>query len=331
MESKAIAVLISDVHYNLQTLPLADTAMRLAIVKANELNVPLIVAGDLHDTKANMRGECVNAMIETFKLAKHFPTILVGNHDKINEKSVEHSLNFLSNYAQIVRGFSNKLGEFSMLAYQHSTEEYKWYLHNCMAEKILICHQGLNTANMGDYIQDKSAITPQDVAGLIVISGHYHTRQTIQLPNGGKWEYIGSPYTQSWGEAKDPEKGFQILYSDGSLEFVSTNLRKHIIWETNAAFSQGCDITRKPGDLLWVKVTDTREKLSKISKESISKRFGLDDYKLTLHPTEQHSSNATKSVALSQQDLLDSMIDSLTNTKQTTKNRIKSKWKQLCG
>ena len=57
------AVLISDVHYSLQTLPLADKVMRMAIDKANSLGVPLIVAGDLHDTKANMRAECVNAMI----------------------------------------------------------------------------------------------------------------------------------------------------------------------------------------------------------------------------------------------------------------------------
>ena len=75
------AVLISDVHYNLQTLPLADAAMRQAIQKANELQVPLIVAGDLHDTKANLRGECINAMLETFNTCEQDIYFLIGNHD----------------------------------------------------------------------------------------------------------------------------------------------------------------------------------------------------------------------------------------------------------
>jgi DNA repair exonuclease SbcCD nuclease subunit len=102
MKNKPIAVLISDVHYNVQTLELADKAVRLAINKANELQVPLIVAGDLHDTKANMRAECVNAMIETFKNTDTSTFIIVGNHDKINEKSDKNALNFLNKYAYIV-------------------------------------------------------------------------------------------------------------------------------------------------------------------------------------------------------------------------------------
>jgi hypothetical protein len=49
METKnkyPIAVIISDVHYNINTLEVADKAMRMAINRANILNIPLIVAGD---------------------------------------------------------------------------------------------------------------------------------------------------------------------------------------------------------------------------------------------------------------------------------------------
>ena len=66
MKTNPVAILISDVHYNINTLKLADAAMQMAIDEANKLSVPLIVAGDLHDTKANLRGECVNAMLSTF-------------------------------------------------------------------------------------------------------------------------------------------------------------------------------------------------------------------------------------------------------------------------
>src|SRR5882757_6401470 len=97
--SRPTAVLISDVHYNVHTLKLADAAVRMAVAKANELNVPLIVAGDLHDTKANVRGEWINGMRDTFKLVTKVVGwngedikrvyILRGNHDAINEKSAE--------------------------------------------------------------------------------------------------------------------------------------------------------------------------------------------------------------------------------------------------
>jgi hypothetical protein len=55
--SKPVAVLISDVHFNLSTLELASSAMKMAQNRAVELNVPLVVAGDLTDHKAIIRGE----------------------------------------------------------------------------------------------------------------------------------------------------------------------------------------------------------------------------------------------------------------------------------
>ena len=45
---KSKAVIINDIHYNLKTLPLADAALRQSINKANELKIPLIIAGDFN-------------------------------------------------------------------------------------------------------------------------------------------------------------------------------------------------------------------------------------------------------------------------------------------
>ena len=67
---KPIAVLISDVHYNKNSLKLADTAMRLAAAKAHGLRVPLIVAGDLHDTKGHIDAACANSLIDFMKDTK---------------------------------------------------------------------------------------------------------------------------------------------------------------------------------------------------------------------------------------------------------------------
>lgn len=315
-----VAVLISDVHYSLPNLKLADAAMRMAIAKANALGVPLIVAGDLHDTKANLRGECISAIIETFKLAKIKPIVLVGNHDLISEKDMsKHALDFLAPYASIQKYCGGwKYGH--LVAYHNNSDELLTYLKTIPKGSTLIMHQGITGSNSGEYIQDKSAITKDDVAGMRVISGHYHARQTIELLDGGSWSYIGNPFTTNFGEANDPPKGFQILMDDGSLEFIPTNLRKHIVYELNLAEVTPLAFNHQIGDLIWLKVTGTKEQLSTFKKPF--------DCRLDLVPLDTVSQvNAPQN--LTQSEILDQLIDSLTNTSDETKLRLKDTWKRL--
>jgi UDP-2,3-diacylglucosamine pyrophosphatase LpxH len=367
---RPVAVICSDVHYNLQTLPLADAAMRMAVSKANELGVPLIVAGDLHDTKANLRGECMNAMIKTFNLLdRHLDCfILRGNHDAINEKSVEHSLSFL--YTPFIADsdcesdgcaghkivdtplFTNLVcvnnKSVHLIPYQHNPHDLRTYLKKVDEGSCIIMHQGLQGTNSGDYMHDKSAISHEDVKDFRVISGHYHTRQTIKtrmLPRciGGSFkaiqrehflhdigvglfDYIGNPYTLTYGEANDPPKGFQILMDDGTLEFVPTNLRKHVVW--NEVIGQHIDQPSvNEGDLLWIKIHGTREQLANITRSSIPLSM---PFKLDLIPTNTTSVHDSQTATLKSGELLDSLIDGLTATSDERKTRLKQLWKQLC-
>lgn len=331
--SRPVAVLAADIHYNLQNLTLSDAAMRMAIHKANALNVPLIVAGDLHDTKANLRGECINAMIKTFEMADIMPWIIVGNHDKIHEKSLDNSLGFLAPYAHIIDeplylSSADILGGAYLIPYQHDTDVLKQYLSSA-PKKILIMHQGLQSSNMGDYIQDKSAITKEDVSGFRVISGHYHARQTIALPDSGKWDFIGSPFTMTYGEANDPPKGFQILMSDGSLEFVPTNLRKHVVINVTAvAVTKGYPTSiLQEDDLNWIKVSGTKEELSLITRDKLKKAYNLENFRLDLIPTD--TATQAPVAKLSQSEMLDSLINSLTNTSEERKSRLLELWRSL--
>lgn len=327
---KPVGVLISDIHYNQQTIKLADAAMDQAIDKANSLKVPLIIPGDLHDTKANLRGECVNAIINTIKKCASPPYILVGNHDKINEKSDDHSLNFLAPYAAIIDYLpSSPLHRIGyLIPYQHDPETLRQYLKTIPKGSQVIMHQGLVDSHMGDYIMDKSAITAADVAGLRVISGHYHARQTIYLPDDGQWDYVGNPYTMSFGEAYDPPKGYQILYSDGSLEFVPTNLRRHIILDiSDCGNLVRTDFT--PEDLLWVKIRATHEELAVYSRASVGRMLNIEDqpFKLDLIPLYTKTQAPTKQLA--NVELLDSLIDSMTNTSEARKTGLKELWRRL--
>lgn len=334
MDKKAIAVIINDIHYNINTLEIADKVTRMAVDKANELGLPLIIAGDAHDTKANMRAECVNAMIETFKTYKvkgTRPAILRGNHDQINEKSVEHSLNFLEPMCWVIDKVS-QVGASFAIPYQHDPDECRRILSQIPKNCILIMHQGLNSSNSGHYIQDRSAINPEDVAGRQVISGHYHTRQEIKLPGDGLWTYTGNPYTLNFGEANDPEKGFHVLYEDGYLKFIPTNVRRHKIVEytlpNNPIFlSTYVGRNIRDTDMLWLKVSGTREELKSLNKEYFGSLLNRNDFKLDLIPLD--SETKAPQVQLNQSETLDVLIDSLTNTSDDQKQRLKQLWKDL--
>lgn len=337
--NKPVAVIINDVHYNIHTLPLADAAMHIAVKKANSLNVPLIVAGDLHDTKANLRGECVNAIIKTLSLCDLKPIIIIGNHDKINERSKDHSLNFLKKYVNYIIDEPRLLelgpDEYKIYAvpYFSDVTEIRKLLRRCRKNIPFIMHQGIKGANSGEYIQDKSALDLLDVAAHRIISGHYHVRQTINLPQEGKWDFVGNPYTLNFGEAKDPEKGFQILYDDDNLEFVPTNLRRHNI--KNYTVDEVIKMNPLNGreniydtDILWVKVTGNKEQLTNINKDKIRNILNVrQEFKLDLISIDTTTTKPKKQ--FSQNELLDFMIDSLMNVTDDCKLRLKEKWKTL--
>lgn len=330
---KPIAVLISDVHYNQKTLELANASMRQAISKANSLNVPLIVAGDLHDTKANLRAECVNAMIETFKLAKEKPYVIIGNHDRINEKAASHALSFLSAYTTLITSpctFPSS-PRLLLLPYSNDPGQFQHWIRQYQEGSTIICHQGVEGSNMGDYIQDKSAIKPEDVAGRRVISGHYHARQTILLPDGGTWDYIGNPYTLGFGEANDPEKGYQILMEDGRLRHTPTRLPAHVVLEFNAKEDEFRHSSKlSSNDKLWVKVRGTANALSAFNKIEVANRLGITQpFRLDLIPDEVETTQIEHTPTQSGPEILDALIDSLTNTGDDQKERLKSLWKDL--
>lgn len=345
--SEAIAVLINDVHYNINTLELADNSMRQAIYKANQLQIPLIVAGDLHDTKANMRAECVNAMLRTFGKVQTRCFIIVGNHDLINEKALQNSLEFLEGQNEKVSLVRKHLQPkvsgmpFHMLAYHSDKEELRNVLNTIPEGSTLIMHQGLQGSSSGEYVQDKSAINHEDVSDFRVISGHYHTRQDIKTGRPrkgavGLFSYIGNPYTLNFAEANDPEKGFQILMSDGMLEFVSTNLRKHVVYEIVLHETPRDTMPFvSVGDLLWIKIKGPKHELLTVDKENtkaeIEFHTGLslpESFRLDLIPTDTVSSKID-TTNKTQREVLDEIITSKVDLRDETISKLKTLWKNL--
>jgi DNA repair exonuclease SbcCD nuclease subunit len=334
--TKPIAVLIADLHFTVSTLELASTALQMAMDKAFELGIPLVLAGDTLDGKAIIRAECSNKLLSLFRMhsnkifrkwgQRQKVYLIDGNHDKLNEKADDSALEFLHTYCDLI---SHSVpiqvsSDLAFIPYQANPDTFRACLSVVEKYKIIICHQGLVGASMGHYVQDKSAITLKDVEGYRIISGHYHARQDIE-----NWSYIGNPYTLSFGEARDPEKGFQILHSDGVLEFIPTKLRKHVVIDAPIELVRSdTALELSSGDWLWLRIRGPKVELDQLSKCQIANKFGLSpNFKLDLIPIEDTELVLDRR-ELSDSELLDKIIDNTKETKDTKKD-LKKLWREV--
>lgn len=321
--AKPWAVLLSDVHYSLPTLQLADAATRQAVAHANALRIPLIVAGDLHDTKGAMRGECVSAMLATFRTANVPVYIIPGNHCRINEKAKPHALEFLRSTCNVIDVPSSFHGLW-LFPYESDSSTLKAQLERVTPSSTLIMHTGVQTAYMGHYAQDKSSLPKEAFAPFRVLSGHYHRRQDV-----GTVSYIGNPYTLNYGEATDPPKGYQILNTDGSLTFVPTNLRKHIVIDCQHNEVMNLDPDYTPGDLVKLRVSGPKSELNKLNRNEIGEAlFGHSNFKLDLIPDKAEPSIVVQK-AKPTAEILDALIDSSGETPEQ-QTHLKKLWRELC-
>lgn len=334
--SKPTAVLISDIHYNINTLSLADAALRQAVVKAAELKIPLIVAGDLHDTKALLRAECIAAIIDTFDYGFKLGVnsyVIVGNHDLQNEKGQADALAFLEGATTLVREPLGVPGVGYLLPYYTDSEKLRAVL-NTRPAKTLIMHQGVMGAAMGHYVKDTSSLPPEAFEDFRVVSGHYHKAQDIKTGRPrkgavGLFSYIGNPYTLTFGEAHDGPKGFCVLMDDGSLERIPSNLRKHIVLE--AHMDSWWEISYEkfsPGDLLWLKISGTKADLDTLKKEDVASLLKTTNFKLDKIYTGTPSLEE-KSDTMTGEEVLDALIDSAPGGSAVHKKKLKALWREI--
>lgn len=319
--SKPIAVLISDVHYSLSTLELADKAFRMAIDKAADLKVRLYDLGDLTNDKANLRVEVINALLDTMRYAKSKGvevTLLVGNHSLVNEKGVEHALNFLSPWATIIDAEDEYFGQY-FIPYTSNSSNSERLFSGLNPKMTVFAHQGLKGALPGHYSFDHSAVSKQSVPdGLVVFSGHYHNGQTVKLSEDSSWTYVGNPYTLTFGEANDTTKGFLVLNNDNTFERIPCNLRKHVVAERSLATSNDAIPDINAGDLLWLKITDNAANLALINKEELGlHHLGHHNYRLERIPSAAEIIIDVPKEELSDNDILSQLVDSTTESDES--------------
>jgi hypothetical protein len=335
----AHAVIISDVHFALGTVALATAALRQALETAEYLKVPLIIAGDLHDTKGIIRAECMIAILDVLREKKNETRVivLIGNHDLINEKGKDHALHFLDDLCEVIREpvHDRHLGLY-FIPYMTSGDELLGHLAEIPEGSTIIMHQGVRGAFMGEYAVDKSSVEPHHFANYRVISGHYHRAQDIvcddqkhtSVNDIGIFSYIGTPYTITAAEANDPLKGFRILRADlVTLDYHHLHLRRHVTVECSYKdVMKPIDV--RPEDILWLKVSGPASELDKLSKKAIGlKQLGHENFKLD-KLYEDEAAEAVEAEDYTDEQLLDKIVDDSGETKEQ-KAYLKSLWRDI--
>ena len=331
---RPIFVAISDVHFTLNTLSLATEAFKSAIDKAAELNVPLIDCGDLTNDKAILRAEVMNQLLDLANYSEYKKVqvvALVGNHSLLNEKVAGvHALNFLSHKWDIVdKSITGKFGNrfVCFIPYQSNSEEVARIAKETPKDFIVVMHQGVRGAFMGDYIQDKSSIDPELLKDFTVFSGHYHRHQTV-----GTVTYIGNPYTLTFGEANDGPKGYLVVYDDGTYEQEILPLRKHVIKEIDIThtdfFEAKLHDVYNTSDLIWLKVTGPRSQLAQLDKNHVGKYlFGHQNFKLDKIPTDSIEFKPLDK-KMTENQILDHLIENL-GENDNKKKELKKLWREV--
>ena len=222
---------ISDVHVCLKNLNVSLTVLRQALNKARENQVPLMIAGDLNETKAVMRAEWVKALIELFEEFSDVTVhIIDGNHDLNNKAGSKSSLQFLNLMSHVnVYHEPTEIDlsgvPFALIPYCNTKEAFIDAVDKAVS-KYMIGHQGIMGAYMGDYVIDESSVPPEILKDFdLVLLGHYHKHQWV----GDNIMYFGSPYTVNFGEAGHGKYIWQIYQADGQVltQPIPTVVRQH--------------------------------------------------------------------------------------------------------
>ncbi len=234
-------LLMNDLHIGKENIAEFVINWNEALEICDEKSIrTIVIGGDLFLSRASQTLDILMAVHNCLLRASGggISVILAnGNHDLVNQDSIYGYCNIFSEHPDVT-----VVGEYLSMTFGDNN-----YLHIIpyfpedgkfidilndvkrqslvkKAKNFLYIHEGVNGA--------LSTPAEKEVPTKIfkrfdwVFAGHYHNRCVIPKSNV---EYIGSSRQHNFGE--DEAKGYTILYSDGSHEFIQNkaNIRYRVI------------------------------------------------------------------------------------------------------
>lgn len=236
-------LLLNDIHISKDNIPAFKANWQEAIDICRKMNVKEIaIGGDLFFSRAAQTLDVLLAVHDALLTAAEHGihvTIAEGNHDKVNQENERgycHVFDQHSNVLVCDEYVSLPLGDdcrfvLHMMGYFPEDGSFCTRLDRLKEEALdpkrlnfLYIHEGINGALAQPNDKELPAKIFEDFDKVFV--GHYHNRTIIDKT---RIEYIGSSRQHNFGE--DEEKGYTVIYTDGSHEFIKNqaNTRYRVI------------------------------------------------------------------------------------------------------
>lgn len=236
-------LLLNDIHISKDNIPAFKANWQEAIYICRKMDVKEIaIGGDLFFSRAAQTLDVLLAVHDALLTAAEHGihvTIAEGNHDKVNQENERgycHVFDQHSNVLVCDEYVSLPLGDdcrfvLHMMGYFPEDGSFCTRLDRLKEEALdpkrlnfLYIHEGINGALAQPNDKELPAKIFEDFDKVFV--GHYHNRTIIDKT---RIEYIGSSRQHNFGE--DEEKGYTVIYTDGSHEFIKNqaNTRYRVI------------------------------------------------------------------------------------------------------
>lgn len=236
-------LLLNDIHISKDNIPAFKANWQEAIDICRKMDVKEIaIGGDLFFSRAAQTLDVLLAVHDALLTAAEHGihvTIAEGNHDKVNQENERgycHVFDQHSNVLVCDEFVSLPFGEdcrfvLHMMGYFPEDGSFCTRLDRLKEEALdpkrlnfLYIHEGINGALAQTNDKELPAKIFEDFDKVFV--GHYHNRTIIDKT---RIEYIGSSRQHNFGE--DEEKGYTVIYTDGSHEFIKNqaNTRYRVI------------------------------------------------------------------------------------------------------
>lgn len=236
-------LLVNDLHVGKENIPEFIANWNEALSICEKMGIAEIaVGGDLFLSRASQTLDILLAVHDCLMSASERGIRVVlanGNHDLVNPESIRGYCHIFAPYNNVLVA-DNYLslpiggGEYALLhlipyfpedgSFCEKLSEVKQNGIDPSKKNFLYIHEGIN----GALSQPSEKELPANIFDEFerVFVGHYHNRCVIPKT---RIEYIGSSRQHNFGE--DEEKGYTVLYSDGTHEFIQNraNLRYKVI------------------------------------------------------------------------------------------------------
>lgn len=330
MKNQPCALLINDIHVSKDNISEFHKNWNeaLEICKANSIE-DIIVGGDMWLSRSAQPLSTLMAVREAIlKATKQYGFSVVianGNHCKVNQEAIEGYNHIFSDYEAVdivddvlnieygdnltlwIMSYYPENGSFSQ-----RLEEVKSQLISDGRKNVLYIHEGIRGGLNTPSDDELPAHIFEDFDAVLV--GHYHNRKRIPNTN---IEYIGSSRQHNFGE--DEEKGYTILYTDGSYEFVKNEVnQRYKVIEVDVA-----DMNEKFLDSLAKIKADPRYKVKVRVKCDSTQSSSVDKQKLA-------ECGANKIELVTEQTLIVN-TDHQAITQKFDKSGIKEEYTSFCS